>query len=389
MTSQVGAIRNLVRQLHEAKEESKSSRVQCERLEKSLELAKSRLSQLNRSAGSQDPYFFDDKRGIITPGVSRKVLEALVREITRLKQALNHVTKKENGVDLAVENKHLHDVITTLKDQKELKSKEVEEMKQLLGTVESRDTRGLEDQVVRLTEEVNALETKLVANETFLATVVGDNENLVKAMQSINHDSAVKRDYVMKGPGGALKMQDQTRDKDDTPDDVKRLIEELQSGKGDKECMQGELAVSKEVAQTDHALVENLHRQVKELQDAHELVTKERDELQAERQLMQSALVGYEGDFKIEREEKLKALDRRRKLEAQLKEATGRYERLHKEYACHRQNVPERYPSGRTNRIHDVPVAPSVTRGNELQCPDCNKTFPCRLLEEHMRSCGE
>ena len=40
---------------------------------------------------------------IVTPGVSKKVLEALTRENTKLKQALNHLTSKgPSGVDLAV-----------------------------------------------------------------------------------------------------------------------------------------------------------------------------------------------------------------------------------------------------------------------------------------------
>ena len=73
--------------------------------------ANDRIAQLSSSTGG--------KGSTVVPGVSRKVLESLTKENTKLKDALQHVTKRKIGPDLAVENKDLHEIIVSLRNQRD------------------------------------------------------------------------------------------------------------------------------------------------------------------------------------------------------------------------------------------------------------------------------
>ena len=77
----------------------------------------------------------------MTPGVSRKVLESLTKENTKLKEALEHFTQRKDGPNLVVENKDLHEIIVTLRDERDEKVKQVEQLLQSLSAVESKDPK--------------------------------------------------------------------------------------------------------------------------------------------------------------------------------------------------------------------------------------------------------
>lgn len=98
MASKLTGVQNLGLQLQKKEQQIKALLEKNERLEGSLARAENRITQLNLQlpSGAQ-------MGAVVTPGVSKKVLEALTRDNTKLKQALEHLTNKgPAGVDLAV-----------------------------------------------------------------------------------------------------------------------------------------------------------------------------------------------------------------------------------------------------------------------------------------------
>jgi len=94
MASKLTAVQNLGLQLQKKEQQIKTLLEKNERLAGSLARAENRITQL--PSGAQIG-------AVVTPGVSKKVLEALTRDNTKLKQALEHLTNKgPAGVDLAV-----------------------------------------------------------------------------------------------------------------------------------------------------------------------------------------------------------------------------------------------------------------------------------------------
>ncbi|PFX11310.1 hypothetical protein AWC38_SpisGene25036, partial [Stylophora pistillata] len=121
MASKLTGVQNLGQQLQKKDIEIQNLREKSERLEGSLARAENRITQLSLQAGNGQ--HLSGQTAIVTPGVSKKVLEALTRDNTRLKQALDHLTNRgPAGVDLAVENKELHEIIMTLRDERDMKS---------------------------------------------------------------------------------------------------------------------------------------------------------------------------------------------------------------------------------------------------------------------------
>lgn len=101
MASKLTGVQNLGQQLQKKEQEIKTLHEKNERLEGSLARAENRITQLTLQLGN-GPHAAS-QGAIVTPGVSKKVLEALTRDNTRLKQALDHLTNKgPAGVDLAV-----------------------------------------------------------------------------------------------------------------------------------------------------------------------------------------------------------------------------------------------------------------------------------------------
>ena len=101
MASKLTGVQNLGLQLQKKELENKTLHEKIERLEGSLARAENRITQLSLQAGSSQ--HSGGQTAIVTPGVSKKVLEALTRDNTRLKQALDHLTNKgPAGVELAV-----------------------------------------------------------------------------------------------------------------------------------------------------------------------------------------------------------------------------------------------------------------------------------------------
>lgn len=101
MASKLTGVQNLGLQLQKKEQENKTLLEKNERLEGSLARAENRITQLSLQIGNGQQS--SGQGAIVTPGVSKKVLEALTRDNTKLKQALDHLTNKgPAGVDLAV-----------------------------------------------------------------------------------------------------------------------------------------------------------------------------------------------------------------------------------------------------------------------------------------------
>ena len=144
-----------MRQLGQKRKESDFLTERSKCLEGSLTRAENRIAQLNRMvAKNGEP----SKGAMVVPSVSKKVLESLARENTKLQQALNHLSNgAPNGVELAVANCELHEIIMKLREERDATKEEVREFKRLLGDIQDENTEALKDQAAQLIEEITKL----------------------------------------------------------------------------------------------------------------------------------------------------------------------------------------------------------------------------------------
>ena len=102
MASKLAGVHILGEQLQKKDEENKKLKEKICRLETALARAENRIAQLSMQI-QQSSDGAQSARAIVTPGVSKKVLEALTRENTKLRLTLDHMTTKNtNGAGLAV-----------------------------------------------------------------------------------------------------------------------------------------------------------------------------------------------------------------------------------------------------------------------------------------------
>ena len=102
MASQITGVQNLGVQLQKKEQELRTLSERNERLESSLARAENRITQLSHLAGNNGQTIAG-QGAIVTPGVSKKLLESLNRENIKLRQALDHKTNRgPSGVDLAM-----------------------------------------------------------------------------------------------------------------------------------------------------------------------------------------------------------------------------------------------------------------------------------------------
>lgn len=98
--SKLIGVQVLTDQLGKKDEECTVLRSKLQQFEVLLSRAENRIAQLSIIANGKGGH---SQGGIVTPGVSKKLLETLTRENTKLKLALEHVLNKQpNGADLAV-----------------------------------------------------------------------------------------------------------------------------------------------------------------------------------------------------------------------------------------------------------------------------------------------
>ena len=183
-----GVIR-LVNQLHDTIQEVASLEAQNRRLEESLARAENRIAQLSLMASNGN----SSQGAIVKPGVSKKVLECLSRENTRLQRVVQQMKAKnsEGVIDLATENCKLHDVIMELRDDRDGKRQKIQELEKLLHNIQDENVDGLKHQNMRLVHKVTELSRKLDTKQLFCETIVTENETLKRTMQSSEGEKMV------------------------------------------------------------------------------------------------------------------------------------------------------------------------------------------------------
>lgn len=453
MSTQRNAIAKLVRQLNEAQRDRDSLDAKLKRTEESLQRANNRIAQLSLPASHQGSN--------VVPGVSRKVLESLTKENTTLKDALEHVTGKKNGPNLAVENKDLHEIIVTLRDERDEKVNEIEKLVLSLTAIEEEDGSLLTSQVASLTLKVRKLERNMRVKEVLLTNLMEKNEAAIKILQEPRGEKVVKvgdstnkvessveerkvfEDLLdeasdddrqdeeieteiketeaemkrisgqgwdarqdqhgeigrkkMEAKAGAMVNHHEDENDQDLEAKIARLTEELEREKRDKERLQEDLQKSAPPPP------DGVPQQLSELQEALGAMKKEREELQTESELMKGQISSYEDEFKMERQEKEKALNDRKKLEAERDRCIALHNKLQMDFANFKLQVKEEYghprkgfmplsepccgPKPGAGQARILQPAVRAVRVGELQCPVCKKMFPHHLLEDHMRSC--
>lgn len=405
MASKLTGVQNLGLQLQKKELEVKALLEKNERLEGSLARAENRITQLSLLTRN-GPQALSSQGAIVTPGVSKRVLEALTRENTKLKQALNHLTNKGPiGVDLAVENRELHEIIMTLRDERDMKVNEVKELQKMLSAVENDNTEALRNQVLTLTAQVTKQERNLNAKQVFCETIVTENEAIKAELQSLKDDRILKVRDMKKELGDLIRTQPEVREimnqvydnqdgevQESAPseevnklaEDRQKLLEELQTTKEENDRLQDELNKSLEeltnykdiieihnVQQLSHQEeLERRNQQLHELQHKTEVLARRLDEKekqlneqQEEVKLMQDALTGYENDFKMERGEKQKALLDLEKMSRGRDHVIQSYEQLKKEHIGLRQNIERMYSQAQAQQQQSQAVYKRQTSG--------------------------
>ena len=109
------------------------------------------------------------------------------------------------------ENKELHEIIMTLRDERDLKTNEVNELKIALDAIQEGNAELLKSQVLRLTALVTKLERNLNAKQVFCETVVTENESLKNDLQSLRDDRVMRVRDLKKGLGQLTTQPDVRR----------------------------------------------------------------------------------------------------------------------------------------------------------------------------------
>lgn len=119
------------------------------------------------------------------------------------------------------ENKELHEIIMNLRDEKNMKSNEVKELKTALSAAHEGNIELMKGQVLRLTALVTKLERNLNAKQVFCETVVTENDSLKNELQSLRDDRVTRVRDLKRGLGQLSTQPDVRRILNqvyDTPD---------------------------------------------------------------------------------------------------------------------------------------------------------------------------
>ena len=203
-------IQNLARQLQEKREELNSVTEKLERTQETLSRAENRITQLSLILEKKG---VSSQGAIVTPGVSKKILETLTRENTKLRLNLGRFSNEYgNGVDLATGNGELHEIIMTLRGERNDREREVKELKRLLTAIQDRDTDALKEQNTRLTREVTKLQRQLEAKQVFCELIVTENESMKEKLLSDKGEKVVSVGRLKEAIGSVAEAHPDVRD---------------------------------------------------------------------------------------------------------------------------------------------------------------------------------
>ena len=420
---QLSGVKGLVRQLYKKRMEAQRFQSKCELLETQLARVESRLAQVTLEISNGNGS--SSQRPIVVPGVSKKVLETLTRDNAKLRQTLAHMSKKgPSGVDLAIENRDLHEIIIRLRTERDAKIEEVNELQKLVALMESGESDALKEHTVSLAQQLATTKRNIEAKQSFCEQIVTENEHLKEKMYLLGDVSERITDvgHLKTAIGEAAKSQPDMRELmnrvwDGTDDDDEMNPEGREEyARPERDSLQEELdqsrkAIEENAAETgrlnqeiahlqernreirDHqeeatrkltAELENVKRErdyareelIKSTEDANKLkreverITAEHDGLRAkfeeltnEHLLMQSALESYENDFKKENEERRKIELSRQQLQQELERVARHHADLQQRYQDLTRRVRNDYsmPSYRRRGCDDVVDAPRTT----------------------------
>ena len=99
----------------------------------------------------------------------------------------------------------------TLRDERDMKINEVNELKNLLAAVQDQNTEFLQNQVLRLTAQTTKLERNLNAKQGFLETIVTENETLKTELQALKDEKITRVQDLKKGLGDLARSQPEVR----------------------------------------------------------------------------------------------------------------------------------------------------------------------------------
>ena len=266
---------------------------------------------------------------IVTPGVSKKILEALTRENTKLRLNLERISNEYgNGVDLATENGELHEIIMKLRGERNDREREVKELKRLLTAIQDRDTDALKEQNTRLTREVTKLQRQLEAKQVFCELIVTENESMKEKLHSDKGEKVVNVGRLKEAIGSVAEANPDVRDIlggvwDDASDagqdesdarheDARETVEDGEVAEGmtkledamdkqsvlegetemlrnkltkmedEQDLLRGELEKATTESKQNAKLVESLRKKLSSLQEDIFQTTRQRDDFQAQ-----------------------------------------------------------------------------------------------------------
>ena len=99
----------------------------------------------------------------------------------------------------------------TLRDERDMKSNEVNELKGALAALQDQNTEGLQNQVLRLTAQNSKLERNLNAKQVFCETIVTENETLKNELQSLKGEKMMKVREMKQELGDLTRTQPEVR----------------------------------------------------------------------------------------------------------------------------------------------------------------------------------
>ena len=99
----------------------------------------------------------------------------------------------------------------TLRDERDMKINEVNELKNLLAAVQDQNTEFLQNQVLRLTAQTTKLERNLNAKQGFLETIVTENESLKNELQTLKDEKITRVQDLKRGLGDLARSQPEVR----------------------------------------------------------------------------------------------------------------------------------------------------------------------------------
>ena len=168
-------LQNLVQQLTETSKENTKLKEKIKRLTTSIVRAENRIAQLTQRN--------TNTKACVTPGVSRKILDALIRENTNLKSALDYANKTD-----VLTNIELYQEIDRLKEQNKILTESQEKLKSALHATDSE----LHGNILRLTTSQSYLKRKFQTKTVFCESLLSENDALKKKISQLNETASVK-----------------------------------------------------------------------------------------------------------------------------------------------------------------------------------------------------